>query len=313
MSPSVEDARLEQVVQRVEPGSKLLRTWELKGGVSAQVTALEAELPGGATRKMVVRRHGAVDLLHNPNVAADEFKLMQMLYSAGLAVPAPYYLDQSGEIFPTPYVVIKFVEGQVDFAPSKLSDAINQLAAHLARIHRADCSKHDLSFLPNQAAKYTTKLSERPAMLDDSLEEGRIRDALSAAWPLPEPNASVLLHGDYWPGNTWWRDGRLVAVIDWEDAQIGDPLGDLANSRLEMLWAFGVDAMHSFTEQYASMTDVDFANLPYWDLCAALRPVFKIAEWAGDAVREQEMRKGHRLFVAQAFEALSTRSGSHSA
>jgi aminoglycoside phosphotransferase (APT) family kinase protein len=32
-----------------------------------------------------------------------------------------------------------------------------------------------------------------------------------------------------------WRDGRIVAVIDWEDAQVGDPLADLANTRLELL------------------------------------------------------------------------------
>jgi aminoglycoside phosphotransferase (APT) family kinase protein len=35
-----------------------------------------------------------------------------------------------------------------------------------------------------------------------------------------------LLHGDYWPDNTLWRDGRLVCVIDWEDAALGDPLAD---------------------------------------------------------------------------------------
>ncbi len=37
-----EDKKFEQVVQKLDPQSKLLRTWELKGGVSAQVTALEA-------------------------------------------------------------------------------------------------------------------------------------------------------------------------------------------------------------------------------------------------------------------------------
>ncbi len=32
-----------------------------------------------------------------------------------------------------------------------------------------------------------------------------------------------------------WKDGQLVAVIDWEDAPLGDPLADVANSRLESL------------------------------------------------------------------------------
>jgi aminoglycoside phosphotransferase (APT) family kinase protein len=38
-----------------------------------------------------------------------------------------------------------------------------------------------------------------------------------------------VLHGDYWPGNVLWRDGRLVGVIGWEEAAFGDPLADLAN------------------------------------------------------------------------------------
>src|SRR5207247_7286541 len=109
MTASKEDKKFEQVVQKIDPQSKLLRTWELKGGVSAQMTALEIERPGGQTKKMIVRRHGKVDLKRNPQIAADEFKLLQILQSAGLATPAPYYLDQSGEIFPTPYVVIEYI------------------------------------------------------------------------------------------------------------------------------------------------------------------------------------------------------------
>jgi aminoglycoside phosphotransferase (APT) family kinase protein len=111
--------------------------------------------------------------------------------------------------------------------------------------------------------------------------------------------------GDFWPGNLLWKDGQLVAVIDWEDAKLGDPLADVANSRLEILWAFGIDAMQSFTHQYQSMTTIDFTNLPYWDLCAALRPASKIAEWAAGDITEKTMREGHRWFITQAFEKLS--------
>src|SRR5690348_15766776 len=117
MTEAKEDKKFEQVVQKIAPQSKLLRTWELKGGVSAQVTALEIEQPDGHKQKMIVRQHGEVDLKHNPQVAADEFKLLHLLHSAGLATPTPYYLDQSGEIFSTPYVVIEYIEGQPEFAP----------------------------------------------------------------------------------------------------------------------------------------------------------------------------------------------------
>ncbi len=303
MIDATDGGKFEQVMRKFEPQSKLLRTWELLGGISARATALEIERPDGLTRKMVVRQHGGGNLKRNPQLAADEFKLLQILQTAGLATPAPYYLDPSGEIFSTPYVVIEYMEGEPDFAPPNL-DGLLQLATHLSSIHNVDCSNLDLSFLPQQVKIYAEKFRERPAKVDESLDEGRIREALEAAWPLPHLNEYTLLHGDYWPGNILWEKGRVTAVIDWEDAQFGDPLADLANSRLEILWAFGIEAMHSFTHNYQSMTKLDFTNLPYWDLCAALRPAFQIATWAGDAVTEKAMRAGHSLFVTQAFGQL---------
>jgi len=304
MTSSQVDKKFEQVVQRMDPHCKLLRTWKLKGGVSAQVTALEIERPDGRTQKLIARRHGEADLKRNPHIAADEFKLLQLLHSVGVAAPRPYHFDQSGEIFSTPYIVIEYIEGQPEFAPADLPDFILQFATHLCRIHKVDASKLDLSFLPQQAQILTDRLRARPENVDDSLDEGRIRDALETVWPIPQRNTPALLHGDFWPGNLLWRDGELAAIIDWEDAALGDPLADVANSRLEMLWAFGTDAMHMFTQQYQSMTTIDFTNLTYWDLCAALRPVSKLAQWGLDEVTEKTMRERHRWFVAQALEGM---------
>jgi aminoglycoside phosphotransferase (APT) family kinase protein len=275
VSTLAETELFEQLVQRIAPNSKLLRTWQLKGGVSAQVTALEIVLPDGQTKKMIVRRHGDEDLRRNPHVAADEFKLLQLLQTAGLATPKPYHLDQSGEIFATPYIVIEYIEGKPEFMPSNLNDFILQLATHLTKIHSIDDSKLDLSFLPQQAKRISKWFEERPGHLDQSLDEGRIREALESVWPLSQLNKSVLLHGDFWPGNILWKDGQLVAIIDWEDAELGDPLADLANSRHEILWAFGIDAMHSFTHHYTSMTTIDFTYLPYWDLTLLCNQLLK--------------------------------------
>src|SRR6266571_382244 len=172
MTASKADKKFEQVVQKIDPQSKLLRTWELKGGVSAQVTALEIERPDGQTQKMIVRQHGEVDLKRNPHVAADEFELLHILHSAGLATPEPYHLDQSGEIFSTPYVVIEYIEGKPECAPAHVTDLILQLATQLSRIHTVDCSNLDLSFLPKQETRYAEKIRARPTNLDDSLDEG---------------------------------------------------------------------------------------------------------------------------------------------
>jgi aminoglycoside phosphotransferase (APT) family kinase protein len=101
---------------------------------------------------------------------------------------------------------------------------------------------------------------------------------LRAAWPLAHSGPAVLLHGDYWPGNWLWRDGRLAAVIDWEDAGAGDPLRDLATSRLEVAWIFGPEASRAYTAQYRALMAVDEHLLAYWDLYSALR----LARMVGD-------------------------------
>ena len=75
MKASPNNKKFERVVRRIDPQSRLLRAWELKGGVSARVTALEIERPDEHTRKMIVRQHGEVDRKHNPQIAADEFHL----------------------------------------------------------------------------------------------------------------------------------------------------------------------------------------------------------------------------------------------
>jgi aminoglycoside phosphotransferase (APT) family kinase protein len=295
-----------QLVRAIDPQASLLRAWELKGGVSAQVTALEIERHGGQIEKLIVRQHGPADLQNNPQIAADEFRLLRILESAGLPTPAPRYVDQSGQIFPTPYIVIEYIEGASEFALDSVTDLIPQLAAQLARIHAIDCTNLDLSFLPRQAQRFATKIRQRPAKLDESIGEGRIREALAAAGRVSQHNASGLLHGDFWPGNILWKDGRIAGVIDWEDAAFGDPLADVANTRLEILWAFGVDAMRHFTQHYQSIAPIDFTNLPVWDLFAALRPAGKISEWAADQIAEQRMRERHQLFVAQGLEKLES-------
>lgn len=288
-----------RLLQRIAPRTRLLRAWPPTGGVSAQITALEIERPDGPAEKLVVRQHGEVDRLQNPQIARDEFRLLQIAQAHGLAAPRPIYVDDACDIFPTPLVVIEFIEGETVFEPPDLAVYLRQLATELARIHSIKDSS-ELTFLPKQGNGF----GNRPPTLDDSLSEGRIRNALEAAWPVSQANASVLLHGDYWPGNVLWNDGELAAVIDWEDARTGDPLSDLGNARLEILMALGHDAMHEFTRQYTSRVSIDLENLPYWELVAALRLCGKLSEWGLQPPVEASMRERHTWFVGRAVEGV---------
>jgi len=304
-----------QIAQKFAPQSKLLRTWDLQGGISAQMTALELDLPDGRMQKLVVRCPHPEALRQNPQAADQQFRLLQVLAAAGLATPMPFALDTSGKILANPYLVLEYVEGALDFAPADLDGCLCQMADHLAAIHQLDGSRFDLSFLPRQPAGCTEAWWGEPAPGEEAFGSERIRQAMATARTPAQRYPPVLLHGDYWPGNVLWRDGRLAVVVDWEDARLGDPLVDLGKSRLEVAWIFGLEAMETFTRHYRSHMTLDEGDLPYWDLCAAMRLMRiagpDLAEWAAffapfgrPDITEQTMRANYASFVGQALAAL---------
>jgi aminoglycoside phosphotransferase (APT) family kinase protein len=283
------DGRLERLIVQFAPASRLLRAWTLRGGVSAQTTALEIEWPDGGIERLVVRRHGKGDLARHRRVAVDEFALLQILHEAGMAVPKPRHLDGSGEAF-APCVVLDYVEGRIERAPRDLDGYLARTAAQLAEIHAFGIDQ----------VRFLRRTEASTIDVDPSSLTGAAAAALRRMQPPAQVNRSVLLHGDFWPGNILWRNGRLVAVIDWEDASIGDPLLDLSVSRLEVLWAFGVDAMRRFTELYCALTRIDLGNLAHWDLYIAAGAAGDLANWGLDAALEQSMRGQLQWFADRA-------------
>jgi aminoglycoside phosphotransferase (APT) family kinase protein len=107
-------------------------------------------------------------------------------------------------------------------------------------------------------------------------------------------------------GISFEKMGRLSGVVSWEDAKIGDPLADLANTRLELFWAFGKEAMGSFTNQYRSIIgEINLTILPYWYLYVACKAASKISRWGLEKGEEKRKREELNLFSNLAIEKLS--------
>ena len=299
-------ARFERLAATIRPGASLTRMWRLEGGVSAQVTALEIAYPNGETERLVVRRHGENDRNTNRDIATDEFRLLNLLEREGLAVPKPIFVDQSGDILATPCIVVGYIDGSTETASIATSDLTGQMAAYLADLHRIGPASHDLSFLPALTDRLKRIRMHAPDSGTMSPIEARIHQELASPRPHSHTNGRhALLHGDFWPGNILWRDHQIAAVIDWEDAAVGDPVFDLASARLELFWMFGEDAMAAFTTEYASRSTVDLEHLPFWEICAALDPMHHLSEWGYDPVTEAAMRHKLDVFVERALDELA--------
>jgi aminoglycoside phosphotransferase (APT) family kinase protein len=291
-----------EVLGRVDPALRLVSSRHLAGGVSAQVTALEAVSSGGVAANLVIRQYGARDLQHDPRIAAHEYHLLSLLHAAGLRVPRPLLADESGTILPGPYLVIEHVDGEamIDPARAALPQAavISQLATALACIHDAAVTLGDFPYLADMTDYATSRIRDRATFPDESLSEPEVRAALEPIWPPPVVNEPVLLHGDYWPGNTLWRDGAIIAVIDWENAATGDPVADVGNARMEICIGYGAAAATEFVRQYRALRPgVDLSTLPHWDLYAALRHAGRMGTWGLPAAEFARLQTGHRQFV----------------
>jgi len=293
------------VINQIAPGVNLRKTWPLKGGISSRMTAFEVE-QDGISESGILREPGEWAFRQNPNVAAHEFMLLEGMRTHGVPVPAPLALD--GQARPPRFLVLSYIEGEPDYATKRANPNAKISAETLAAIHRAP--RENFPGLPDQNERWQKIVFGEKKPMDSRQDEPRIRKVLKKKWP-QRFNKPVVQHGDFWPGNIIWAYGEIAAVIDWEDAGIGDPLYDLAVSRLDWLWSFGKRPMETFTEAYFEANAVDPKLLPFWDLCAALRPIDNFTEWASiwpevgrPDITEAHMRADHKWFVKQALKRL---------
>ena len=260
------------LARRIDSRARVVACRALTGGVSATVTELHLDVAGTA-RRVVVRQLGPAGV----ETARMEFALLGALWHAGVRVPEPVHLaaDQG-------CVVIGFVEGTTEVAAVDVAGALEQMAAFLAHLHgldpapvstvaglmpREDPIRALVPLLPPHLAHLAPRLSLRSG------------------------NAPAVLHGDFWPGNVLWRHGRIAAVVDWEDAAVGDPVSDLAGSRLEVLWRYGPEAMASYTDAYLQRRRLDLADLPLWELKVALAASAAMEHWGLEPQAEARMRR----------------------
>jgi aminoglycoside phosphotransferase (APT) family kinase protein len=305
---------LTRAMQPVIPGGRVLRAWPLTGGISAQMMAVEVADRQGQRHRLVVRLRAVGTPAQDAAVVAREGRLVAILQHTDVAAPVLRHVDVSGRILPGPYLILEHIRGHIDLNPGDPIVYAQRLAEALARIHAVAIEGADLSFMP-RAPHDCPEVGRQSVASEPQIGSGAIREAMAALGPPPRAQTPVLLHGDFWPGNVLWRGGRLAAVIDWEDALVGDPMIDLAITRLELAWILGLDAMDALTARYRALRTVNDDALVYWDLCAALRFMRlaggQLDQWARffwpygrRDITAQTIRRDYGRFVERAIEGM---------
>jgi len=158
-------------------------------------------------------------------------RIMAALNAQGLPVPAIVATSEAPVVDGRPFVLMEAIHGdRVDQAIDGGSDPL-QLASSAVDVLRrfqavprenTGIGGEDPMPLEGEVARWTWLMERAPAELTG--QAPRLARLLAERQPLPRP--PVLVHGDYHFGNMLFDGGHVTAVVDWEIAQLGQPLLD---------------------------------------------------------------------------------------
>jgi aminoglycoside phosphotransferase (APT) family kinase protein len=283
------------------------------GGAARETWRLRATA-GDQQRWLVARRDPPASLIDTSR--AVEFHAIRRAHAAGLPAPEPLALDATGALLGAPGFLMAEVPGGRAASPfepnaygAEAAETGRTLFAALGRLHTLAPDAADTAALPFMDA------AGRLAHWKAEIDRHRLRPepVADAAWRwlsrnLPAPSGPpAIVHGDFRSGNFLVdADNRLLAILDWEMAHIGDPMEDLAWA-MDPLWGHGMEDRVAGTctqadaiAAWAATSGRRFAreSWAWWQLFAAWQG---LAIWITSAF---EAANGRTLDPAILFAAL---------
>lgn len=297
----------------------------MAGGGSCEVFAVDR-----GPARWVLRRapnHASSATAHD---VLREFRILDAIKDENVAIARPAVACDDPEVFGAPFYVMERIDGRpiLRSVPDSWADvpqshgkALEELIDSLVAIHAVDwrsCGLGDMAhpgnYLSRQRTRWLTQLDSYGGR--DLPAAHRLSDWLEAHRPADQP--STLCHGDYKLDNALFAldaPPRLLAVVDWEMAAIGDPLVDLA-------WAlvfhpgregtiplgrakeprFDVDHLPdraSLVERYATRSGRSTTSIGWYDVFARWKLAVVLEGSYTKFLRSRSDKPIHELFGAQ--------------
>lgn len=196
----------------------------VSGGHSRRMLRVELSGPAGPVGYMVRIEQGGV-------FGTDgtlEARAMRALAGAGLPVPPVRWIEGPG-VLGRPFFVMDLVPGS-----SSVDDAVlDAFVAALHEVHRCDPEvvSGALGPVPGPDDAVAAQIDRWDAVYRESVPDPVPLLDEAAAWlraHLRPTGPPVVVHGDPGPGNFLSREGRVVALTDWEFVHHGDAAEDWA-------------------------------------------------------------------------------------
>ncbi len=195
----------------------------------------------GLSTGVVLRRPPRGPLPPSAHDVLREARLLRALEPTPVRSPSVLAVGDDTSVIGSPFYVMERVIGDVITTeipdpldnPAQRTLIADELIDSLVELHGVDWTQLDLEGF----GKPTGYLERQVRRFLGLWEHNRTREVPEVeevgAWlktNLPESPPSTIVHGDYRLGNTMFASGapaRLIAILDWEMATIGDPLADV--------------------------------------------------------------------------------------
>ena len=290
--PSSEAIR--DLLTEIEPGSSLSVIRSMRDDMGNTAFLVEAQSAAGSPFRIVIKQYTNYGGDYHRKKARLEFETLKLLQNHRVPAPKPLYMDVAGDHLGAPTLITSFVPGETILSASEPLEAARELAIMLAKIHSIPVDEAAKAFLleANTETLWFMKTGNIPDYMVAHPDGPAVWQAVIELLPQCRPVPPALIHIDYWMGNMIWHEGRIAAVIDWEEAAYGDPAIDVAYCRMDMfLSKMGRQAADEFLAVYEAETGRQVANLALWEFAAAPRPMH-------DPAWEAEVRPELRDFIA---------------
>ncbi len=186
---------------------------------------------GGDARRYVLRLPPPNARIAGPADVVRQGRIMAALHTAGLPTPAIPAQSSEPAVDGRPFILMEAVEGariETAAVEQKPLDIAGSAVDVLKRLHalplgQTGIGDEDPVGLQAEMMRWAWLMQRAPEEL--TARAGDLGGLLAVQMPVER--APTLVHGDYHYGNMLFRGAQVVAVLDWEIAQIGQPLLDL--------------------------------------------------------------------------------------
>jgi aminoglycoside phosphotransferase (APT) family kinase protein len=224
---------LEPMIRQVlskRPELRLVSIEPIPEGHSGFTYFVDVKDNDGATR-YVLRLPPPGARIAGPADVIRQGRIMSALRGAGLPTPAICLMSSDPAVDGRPFILMERVDGariEVTATREKPLDIATSAVTVLKRMQALPVEKTGIADeepvgLNDEMMRWAMLMQRAPEEL--TTHAGELGGLLAAQRPVERP--PTLVHGDYHYGNMLFRGREVVAVLDWEIAELGQPLLDL--------------------------------------------------------------------------------------